>query len=581
MKKLFCLFFMIFALVSCGGNEQNEPEEKELAVSLRVARDASNDCISISCIAEKIDAIYFEIKEGENIIKEKSLTIEELGNQTTLTGIKNATNATLTVKVLQDRTAKNSVTWQGRATKLHFEKGKTTEVKIQLYPVNKLQQEASMPQKLNIPRFGHSATVLSDGRILIAGGFTSCGSNHKCLAEDSVEIIDLESGEIEKLEQKMSEPRALHKAVLMDDGSVIFIGGVKALYAAEQTEDEAFEDYPLLPYSFSTTAAVTKIEKYMPSYPKYNKKLNEPEPESVTANTTELIKGEDGNTFEAPFKAFQSVFVDQTAENKIDVFLVGGLDVEESEDSENSKGKPSNKSYRFSITNNNGTATASAVTNLADSSEPMLLPALAHTNGSILAVGGRPGTSEYAASLISESSSDNKGKDSGLNLFFTNNIAVDRNLYTFAGFNAEKIEKEDGDESSTIKYSHKILKWDVFGDAPTHAPQNEKGNEYVVYPGKGEVAFGETVYDEINERIILIGGTGGASNIYQVISSTTLEWYQGYPSHDMKVALIMPKAVVIPARKSPTEQLFIVITGGINTIDGTGSATGNVRINNI
>lgn len=578
MKNLFGLFFVIFAvfgLVSCGGGEDtSEPEEKGIAVSLRGTND-----LDIASIAEQIQAINFIIEDVDgNEVKQQSILKDNLGNQTTITGIKNVTNATLIVEALTDTTDRNSVKWRGRATGLKFEKGKTTEVKIQLYPTAS-NNESPMPKKLFVPRFGHTATLLSDGRILIAGGFTSCGSNHKCLATNAVEIIDPESGEVEKLAD-MIEPRALHKAALMDDGSVVFIGGVKGLNSIAQTEDEGFENYPLLPYSFSATSAVTKIEKYMPSYPKYNKKLNEPE--ISTSNTTTPV------TAEIPFKAFQSILLDQPVENRINVFLVGGLDTENSEDS---KGKPSNKAYTFSLANENGTITASAVTNLADSSEPMLFPALAHGNGSILAVGGRPGNSEYAASLISESSSENKGQGSGLNLFFTNNFAVGTYLYTFAGFNSEKgVEEvaettEEGEGTTTekekaeIKYSNRILKWEVFSDSASFG-QDSEGKEYQVYPGNTEVAFADTVYDEANERFILIGGTG-ASNVFQVINAITLERFQNLPSHLMKDSLVMPKAVIIPATKSPTGKTFIVITGGINSLDGTGTATASIKVGNI
>lgn len=570
MKNLFCSFliiFSLFAIVSCGGNDTSEPEEKDVAVSLRIVKGVAN-CSSLTifdpCMLDKIAAINFIIQDKDgNQIKQQSIKKENLGNQAAIKGIKAVKNATLIVEVLEDANISKPIL-KGKATDLEFEKGKETVVKIQLYPASTESAEAVMANKLSLPRFGHTATVLTDGRILIAGGFTSCGSNHKCLATNSVEIIDMESGEIEKLAD-MIEPRALHKAVLMDDGSVIFIGGVKAFNATAQSESDIFENYPPLPYSFSASAAVTKIEQYMPTYPKYNKKQNNSEISS--SNNTQPIEAE------IPFKAFQSILINQTADNKADIFLVGGLDTEDSEDSQ---GTPSAKSYTFSITNTNGKATVGPVTELSESSEPMLYPALAHGNGSILAVGGRPGNSEYAASLISESSSEDKGKESGLNLFFTNNVAVGTSLYTFAGFNTEK--KEGDDEAKTITFTKKILKWDVFGDSATYG-EDENGNEYFVYPGDKEVAFAGTVYDETNERFILIGGTG-ASNVYQIVNASTLERLNT-TGHLMPVSLIMPEAVIIPAGKSPTGTDFLVITGGINTIDGTGSATGLIRVNNL
>jgi len=70
------------------------------------------------------------------------------------------------------------------------------------------------------PRAWHTATILSDGRILIAGGI---GPDGKSLG--SMEILDAASMKVVPILQALMEPRAHHTATLITEGSVVFIGG--------------------------------------------------------------------------------------------------------------------------------------------------------------------------------------------------------------------------------------------------------------------------------------------------------------------------------------------------------------------
>jgi hypothetical protein len=68
-------------------------------------------------------------------------------------------------------------------------------------------------------RFGHTATRLPDGRVLIVGGASSVGS-----VLDSAEIYDPVSGRFEPTGD-LHEARMGHTATLMPDGGVLVIGG--------------------------------------------------------------------------------------------------------------------------------------------------------------------------------------------------------------------------------------------------------------------------------------------------------------------------------------------------------------------
>lgn len=602
MKKLLRLFFVIFSifvLVSCGGNNEDPSQGNEsgsdgegASVSLRMLRDTDSGCTGMqleSCLGGELAAMSFLIKNSKGeIIFKKSVSKNELSSlmKKGITGIPNAENADLVVSVFLG-TDTNTIQWEGKVTSLNFKSGKTTKATILLYPTAPRNQEIEMPEKLNIARFGHSATVLPDGRILVAGGFPSCGSNGKCVATDSVEIIDIESGKIENL-NNMTAKRAMHKAVLLNDGSVLFIGGVQGFTAVYQTSEEAFENYPLLPYS--QMSAVTTIERYMPSYPKYNMRENSG---IMKENQTEAVTVPEG----VSFMAFQSIFVKQTLNSDgengpIEVFLVGGVD---------SDSKPSKKTYKFTITdstNTDGTVSIGAVTEFAETSSPMLLPALGYSNGSILAVGGRPAASAAStrdttdetadeetdeetgeetteetpaktgvvASIISENESKDITADMSSNIFFANSMTLDNALYTFGGMPNESGNLINSDQNGVIR------KWNL-SDGSFETPEN--GN--LLSTNNKNVAFAETLYNEDKNQILFIGGTD-AENFYQVINPTSLEDYRNSPSHKMTDKRIMPKASIVPAGIIGTRQI-LVITGGTSALDSSGSAANTIKIN--
>ena len=65
-----------------------------------------------------------------------------------------------------------------------------------------------------VPRLGHSATLLNNGQVLIAGGY-----------DNSAEIYDPPSNTFTLLTATMTEARTQHSAALLNDGRVLLAGG--------------------------------------------------------------------------------------------------------------------------------------------------------------------------------------------------------------------------------------------------------------------------------------------------------------------------------------------------------------------
>jgi hypothetical protein len=76
--------------------------------------------------------------------------------------------------------------------------------------------------KMNDVRAAHSATLLSDGRVLIAGGFREEGTSE--IAISSAELFDPETNNFTPTGE-MNEPRDGHTATLLPNGQVLIVGG--------------------------------------------------------------------------------------------------------------------------------------------------------------------------------------------------------------------------------------------------------------------------------------------------------------------------------------------------------------------
>jgi N-acetylneuraminic acid mutarotase len=76
---------------------------------------------------------------------------------------------------------------------------------------------------MNIPRLYHTATLLSDGRVLVTGG-QSAGDGNDNFVEKTAEIYDPGTGKW-TLVNSMSRARYGHSATLLPNGTVLIAGG--------------------------------------------------------------------------------------------------------------------------------------------------------------------------------------------------------------------------------------------------------------------------------------------------------------------------------------------------------------------
>lgn len=92
---------------------------------------------------------------------------------------------------------------------------------------------------MHTPRFRHTATLLNDGTVLITGGLSQFAALPDNInpALDSAEIYDPKTGKFTLLRAKMHSHRAAHSATLLRDQTVLIAGGQDDHFLIENTAE--------------------------------------------------------------------------------------------------------------------------------------------------------------------------------------------------------------------------------------------------------------------------------------------------------------------------------------------------------
>lgn len=387
--------FVATALLSCGGEEAVDDGEPLIGIKILAGECNTGDgadYIDGGNISDKLGSLAIQFYTatgtlvkvgGKNAV---SLKNEELSESVKITGIPDISNARVVFSGFEMGNI-SSPKWRGEVRDVNFTKGKTTAVTVVLYPVAGL---GCFPKPLSVPRFGHTVTELTDGRILISGGFTEL-SNGIWQATDSVELLDPESGAIDQI-AGMAERRALHIAVLLPDGRVIFTGGVTAL----ETKKMSVTDYPDMPLALSFPAK--GVEVYTVGLSKVNQRTSD-----IDESVTDFINDSSAEFF--PFQSYAYVRSDETTGNGT-IFMAGGV----------SNGTAVTSIYGIDITVGDP---VSVTINQKHADKPLVAPLMAAAGSDkALIIGGHKASDTKFAHFVSNGTYDEWTGEALPNLFF-------------------------------------------------------------------------------------------------------------------------------------------------------------------
>jgi N-acetylneuraminic acid mutarotase len=108
---------------------------------------------------------------------------------------------------------------------------------------------------LSVPRYQHTATLLQNGQVLVAGGTGGSGTG-ATNANATLEVYDPTAGTFTKLAALLLRTRVLHSATLLNDGTVLLAGSSTAAPLGGQTNPEIFN--PATSATALTTGALAQ-----------------------------------------------------------------------------------------------------------------------------------------------------------------------------------------------------------------------------------------------------------------------------------------------------------------------------------
>jgi hypothetical protein len=110
------------------------------------------------------------------------------------------------------------------------------------------------------PRYGYTQTLLADGRVLITGGFPTGGDGNSALA--SAELFDPSTGIFSARE--MTTPRVGHTATLLTDGRVLIAGGFSDNFKSALASAELYDPCT---GTFTATGTIVVRQNVLASQP--------------------------------------------------------------------------------------------------------------------------------------------------------------------------------------------------------------------------------------------------------------------------------------------------------------------------
>ncbi len=162
---------------------------------------------------------------------------------------------------------KLKVAWMGVHKKVSIPKsGEKVVVDVFMKRVNKITRPFNC---MATPRAFHQAVEYRDGSILIFGGVSdyqagfACSSNCDLMtATSSVEKFDPTTGQFIEM-TPMARPRAFHRAIRMDDGYILIIGGASSVYF--DPTQESIDKYGVHFHPANENSIEASIEIYDPT----------------------------------------------------------------------------------------------------------------------------------------------------------------------------------------------------------------------------------------------------------------------------------------------------------------------------
>jgi hypothetical protein len=206
---------------------------------------------------------------GSNLASPVTNLVATSTGATALTGLPTTTDVTVTVEGLpafDPASGTPAALSRGSSVGVDFSKPATLNLFISLVDRFALATSAAgAVQALATARAGHTATLLKDGRVLIAGGGTflgaASGNPLPSTIVGSAELFDPADGSIAPVSTTcngsataLCTARAFHTATLLKDGRVVLMGGLSFATGGALASTRAIEIFSPTANSFSASS---------------------------------------------------------------------------------------------------------------------------------------------------------------------------------------------------------------------------------------------------------------------------------------------------------------------------------------